>query len=93
MIEAYGDVEKTGSNSQYYEKYHYRALIAQVLKFIFKDKHYISQLTSISNENEEKFDRFTHFLISDINDGFQSSISKLASIKGKYSPTILIKFI
>ena len=83
MIEAYGDVEKTGSNAQYYEKYHYRALISQVLYFIFKDKHFRSQLVDLSQNKEDKFERFIHFLIGDINDGFQSGISKLALIKGK----------
>mmetsp|Transcript_38076 Transcript_38076/g.37576 ORF Transcript_38076/g.37576 Transcript_38076/m.37576 type:complete len:255 (+) Transcript_38076:2153-2917(+) len=81
ITEAYGDVEKTGSNSQYYEKYHYRALITQVLKFIFKDKHYMEQLVEVCMTKADKFEKFTHFLISDINDGFTSSISKLASIR------------
>lgn len=82
LIEAYGDVEKTGSSNQYYEKYHYRFLISCVFHFLLRDKNFQTQLNDICVTKEEIFDRFTHFLISDINEGFQSSISKLASIKG-----------
>lgn len=82
LIVAYGEVEKTGSHHQYYEKYHYRFLISCVFHFLLKDKSYQSQLNDISVTKYQNFDKFTHFLISDINEGFQSSISKLAKIKG-----------
>ena len=84
LMEAYGEVEKTGSHHQYYEKYHYRFLMSCVFHFLLRDKHYQSQLNDICTEKDETFDKFTHFLIGDINEGFQASISKLAKIKGNF---------
>ena len=83
-MEAYGDVEKTGSSNQYYEKYHYRFLISCVFHFLLKDHEFESRLNDFAEQKEEIFDRFAHFLIGDINEGFQSSISKLAKIKGNF---------
>ena len=82
LIELYGDVEKTGSSHQYYEKYQYRLLISYTIIYLLKYNFYQKQLDNISKKKEEVFDKFTHFLISDINDGFQNSLSKLGDIKG-----------
>jgi hypothetical protein len=35
-------------------------------------------------ERPDVFDKFIHFLIADVNEGFQLGISKLATIKGKF---------
>lgn len=82
LTQLYGEVEKTGSNHQYYEKYHYRLLITWTIIFLLKDKYYQKQIDSIAKDKEEVFERFAHFLISDINDGFDNSLTKLRNIKG-----------
>jgi ubiquitin conjugation factor E4 B len=84
LIEAYGDVEKTGSHHQYYEKYQYRLIIGNMFHFILKDKHFQQQINSVWVERPDVFDKFIHFLIADVNEGFQLGISKLATIKGKF---------
>jgi hypothetical protein len=47
LIEAYGDVERTGSHHQYYEKYQYRLFIGGVFHYILKDKHYQEQMSLV----------------------------------------------
>lgn len=51
--------------------------------YLLKDKFYQTKLNEICLKKPEMFDRFTHFLINEINEGFNSSLSKLSEIKGK----------
>ena len=81
LIEAYGDVEKTGSSNQYYEKYHYRLIMSFVFHFLLREKHFKDQINEIAQSEQVVFDKFLHFVIADINEGFQSSVSKLSEIK------------
>ena len=81
LIDAYGNVEKTGSSNQYYEKCHYRLIMSFVFHFLLKDKHFKAQLNEIAEKDQVVFDKFLHFVISDINEGFQTSVSKLSEIK------------
>jgi len=85
LLLAYGDVEKTGSNNQYYERYQYRFNMSNVLQFLLKEKYFQEQLDEIAEKEIELFDRFTHFFISDINDTLQDGISKLKEIRSKLS--------
>lgn len=52
-----------------------------VFHYLLRDKHYQNQINEIAENQEFIFEKFCHFLIADINEGFQSSISKLVEIK------------
>ena len=92
LIYLYEDVEKTGSSLQFFEKYHYRLLISNTITFLLKDKFYKQQIDSIATENEVVFEKFAHFMISDFNELFKTSLSKLETIKSKSWPLFFIEY-
>ena len=83
ILIAYGDVEKTGTHNQYYERYKYRFYLSNLLIFLLRDKNYEMHLDSIARDNYELFDRYTHFFIGDITDSLQDGISHLKGVKSK----------
>eukprot|EP00960_Hanusia_phi_P061326 764811-Hanusia_phi.AAC.4 len=83
LIRFYVDIEVTGrdySNNQFYEKFHYRHYMAELLMYIMKFPYYITALKKES-ENVGEFVRFINMMLNDIIHCIDEGLLKLADIR------------
>jgi len=66
LLALYTEVERTGSPGQYYEKFKFRTIITQILKFLFKYKVHQNNVVSFWQSEHEKFISFLNMLINDL---------------------------
>lgn len=66
LLTLYTEVERTGSHAQYYEKFKFRTIITQILKFLFSYKVHQDNLVLFWKSEQEKFIGFLNMLINDL---------------------------
>lgn len=80
LLEFYVVVEKTGSSSQFYDKFNSRYHISLILEQLWKNPHYRNQLIYQSEQNEEFFIRFVARMLNDLTFLLDESLRQLAEI-------------
>ncbi|KAI9170938.1 Ubiquitin conjugation factor E4 [Paramyrothecium foliicola] len=65
LMKFYIECESTGANSQFYDKFHIRYEIFQVVKCVWGNDVYKQQLTKESKVNRDFFVRFVNMLLND----------------------------
>lgn len=63
-------MEKTGSDTQYYEKFFYRMQLSKALSMLYDDSAYNSKFIEFYAKEPEVFERFVNFLLNEINENF-----------------------
>ncbi|CDR39159.1 CYFA0S03e00298g1_1 [Cyberlindnera fabianii] len=80
LLDFYVVVEKTGSSTQFYDKFNSRYHIALILQEIWKNPMYQAQLLKLSEENEEFFIRFVARMLNDLTFLLDESLMHLAEV-------------
>ncbi|KAH3685331.1 hypothetical protein WICPIJ_003683 [Wickerhamomyces pijperi] len=80
LLDFYVVVEKTGSSTQYYDKFNSRYHISIILEEIWKNPFYKNQLVDQSEKNEEFFIRFAARMLNDLTFLLDESIRQLAEV-------------
>lgn len=80
LMSVFIDIEHTGRASQFYEKFNTRELVANVLKVIWRDPHYRSQLVTESQSQPEFFVKFVALLLNDATFLLDEALSKLLEV-------------
>ena len=80
-MEAYGDVEKTGSATQFYDKFKFRMFMSSTFHYMLKDAWYKNQMNELALEDQPRFLKFIHFLMQEINTQFEEAIESVKKMK------------
>lgn len=80
LLDFYVIVEKTGSSSQFYDKFNSRYHISSILEQIWKNPLYQNQLKWQSENNEEFFIRFIARMLNDLTFLLDESLRQLAEV-------------
>jgi len=80
LLDFYVIVEKTGSSSQFYDKFNSRYHISSILEQIWKNPLYQNQLKWQSDNNEEFFIRFIARMLNDLTFLLDESLRQLAEV-------------
>ena len=81
IMEAYGDVEKTGSATQYYDKFKYRYYMSATFHYMLSHKNYLNQLDVLPSSSLSTFLKFAHFLMAEINNQFEEAILSVKKMR------------
>ena len=66
LLTLYTEVERTGHHGQFYEKFKFRTIITQILKFLFSYKVHQDNVVKFWRSEQEKFIAFLNMLINDL---------------------------
>jgi ubiquitin conjugation factor E4 B len=66
LMKLYIEVEHTGANTQFYDKFNIRYEIFQILKCIWPNRTYRNQLSNQAEQNLDFFVRFVNLLLNDV---------------------------
>ncbi|EWC45716.1 hypothetical protein DRE_05053 [Drechslerella stenobrocha 248] len=80
LMSFYIEVEQTGANTQFYDKFNIRYNISQVIKSIWRNANYREKLEQESSLNPDFFVRFVALLLNDVTYLLDESLSKLSEI-------------
>ncbi|KAH3664421.1 hypothetical protein WICMUC_005806 [Wickerhamomyces mucosus] len=80
LLDFYVIVEKTGSSSQFYDKFNSRYHISSILEQIWKTPLYKNQLIYQSENNEEFFIRFVARMLNDLTFLLDESLTQLSEV-------------
>lgn len=80
LMSVFIDIEHTGRASQFYEKFNTRELVANVLKVLWRDPHYRSQLVTESQSQPDFFVKFVALLLNDATFLLDEALSKLLEV-------------
>eukprot|EP01022_Parablepharisma_sp_SALTPOND_P033045 TRINITY_DN88091_c1_g1_i1.p1 TRINITY_DN88091_c1_g1~~TRINITY_DN88091_c1_g1_i1.p1 ORF type:complete len:745 (+),score=77.46 TRINITY_DN88091_c1_g1_i1:5489-7723(+) len=82
IIKAFAFVEKTGANTQFYDKFQYRKYLLDTLQYIWKKPETKVQWKEVWGKDKENSLLFANFLLNDFTHVHNEIISKLKEIKG-----------
>lgn len=80
LIQFYVDIEVTGAHNQFYEKFHYRHYMAQLLLYVCQFPVYLKAVEKESEKTEE-FVRFVNMMLNDAIYFIDESLLKLTEIR------------
>mmetsp|Transcript_49581 Transcript_49581/g.117977 ORF Transcript_49581/g.117977 Transcript_49581/m.117977 type:complete len:586 (+) Transcript_49581:2-1759(+) len=81
LIQFYIDVEVTGANSQFYEKFTYRHHMSTLLLYVCQYPAYRASLEQFIETSKDTFIRFVNMMLNDSHFCIDESLMKLAAIK------------
>lgn len=86
LIETFIDVEKTGSNNQFYEKFSYRHGVCKIFSFVLNNSSqkkfdYRGKFVDFLAKKKDKFLHFMFLLLNDLIYLLDEALSKLKDIK------------
>mmetsp|Transcript_44964 Transcript_44964/g.91773 ORF Transcript_44964/g.91773 Transcript_44964/m.91773 type:complete len:968 (-) Transcript_44964:349-3252(-) len=80
LIQFYVDIEVTGAHNQFYEKFHYRHYMAQLLLYVCQFPVYLKAV-EIESQKTEEFVRFVNMMLNDAIYFIDESLLKLTEIR------------
>src|SRR5881227_1952716 len=80
LTDALAEVENTGTHTQFFDKFNIRYEIFQVIKCVWGNDIYRSQLSEESKLNVDFFVRFVNLLLNDVTFVLDEALTKLSKI-------------
>ncbi|KAK0634585.1 ubiquitin elongating factor core-domain-containing protein [Bombardia bombarda] len=80
LMKFYIECESTGASSQFYDKFHIRYEIFQIIKCVWSNDVYKQQLTAASKSNRSFFVRFVNMLMNDATFSLDEALGKFPRI-------------
>jgi len=80
LMSVFIDIEHTGRNAQFYEKFTTREFVANVLKVLWRDPHYRDQLVTESRSQPDFFVKFVALLLDDATYLLDEALGKLLKL-------------
>ena len=81
LLQFFADIETSGSHTQFYDKFRFRKIVANMVKHLWRRPQYHTAIVCAASTQEDTFTSFAGFLINDLISQLEQALNNLGQMK------------